>query len=271
MLGDAKIFGVEGLGALGKCDWNNPCSDLERVIYRLDWYNFQFFKHKTIDLKTFLEIIYQSWLQITMINYKQDKNGYLFRKFGFLGDKYFVAFGGSADSAAKPGNDYFTDARWNRACNVRHSPSSLVTFWSLGRDAADQYFIGKGKVSYLGHTITGQLNLQEFLDRTFNIEAELYTIEWACNDGPQINVLSLMAQFFFNPIGTLQKAYKEMEAVEQAYIDMRDSYQGNIFDNAINPLREQEQQVYKNEAIQIGVVGLIGIVAIGFAFSKMNG
>lgn len=242
----------EGLaGVTIKNDW-------DAVVYRLDWYNFQFFQYHTIDLITFLKIIYQSWLQLAMIETNQDLTGPIFRKYGIYGTDYFVAFGGSADSRSK-GDAEFSDRRIKGKCNTTTPPFTEAYFHEFGWDNARRYFVSNEGRS-----------LETFLDYAFNMEAEFYTTEQLCKDKNwALNPAKLMQTLWTNPIGTLTNAFKSMKADSDRAEAIREgNYIKDLDVNVLNPLQANEEQDYKNQALIFLGVGLALVTTLGIVITR---
>ncbi len=258
-----------GLQGLGKCDWNNPCSERDKVIYRMEYYTLVWFEHagtfqgQTIDITQYMIILYNSWLQLMMQEQNQDKTGAIYKKYAIFGDQYFIMFGGSADSKAKEGSTkYYSDARmngkcydimnhafWFRACPDKKNPNFPYPVC-----ASIDYFVKGGKT------------LEWFLGQVYAFEVNFYRTRIDCENPP--NLWGSMLTLWLDPIGTVSRTLKDLtknQVLQKAFTDQ--AALTDLEKQVFAPTRANQEAQYRNEAIAYGGFGLAGL-AIGVIVLK---
>lgn len=260
--------GLQGLG----CGKTAPCDDIGRICYRLEWYTLVWFDHKgqyngeNLTVQQYLIIIYQSWLQLIMIDQKQDLSGSIFKNHGIFGTQYFIAFGGSDDSRKKqPETAYFLDSRFNSKCNGSGKDFLDRGYYISRLWFTDQVIPANSKFGILS---TGKWPLTDYIQFMFNIELNFYAVDYQCTHG--LKLTDNMLQLFISPVTAVVstfaeviKYYKETDS----QLITADKKITDIKKQVIDPIQKTQEAEFQNTAIMYGGFTLASL-AIGVMVLK---
>jgi hypothetical protein len=248
--------GLGTLGDLGKCDWNNPCSDRDKVIYRLEYYTLVWFEHagewfgQKIDASQYLIIIYQSWLQLMMQEQKQDKSGPMYKKFAVFGDQYFIMFGGSEDSRAKAGsNKYYADARMNGKC---YEFLNWI-FWK--RDCSSG--IMSPLCAAIDYFVKEKIDLLTFISLAYSYEVNFYHARIDCEH--PVSLWGDMLRLWLDPIGAIVDVFKKFSQNDPLHAALATKANIDIEKQIIKPIRDNDEAAFRNQALLWGGFGVAGM------------